>query len=147
MLLVILNLLALYIINYPTQFFKVSRFNIYGLNKLRFNAAKLFIKIVKPFITNDFTNKLLILVFINSSCLAFYLVNLPDSSYTGLYKNLIYSFLSASIFSIFEANLSKKFKASSLGSSSSPNGKILVQAIEVLKHLNPISLNKAISSL
>lgn len=105
MLLVILNLLALYIINYPTQFFKVSRFNIYGLNKLRFNAAKLFIKIVKPFITNDFTNKLLILVFINSSCLAFYLVNLPDSSYTGLYKNLIYSFLSASIFSIFVSSL------------------------------------------
>ena len=49
------------------------------------------------------------------------------------FKMVVFETVS-SIFSIFEANLSKKLKASSLGSSSSPNGKILVQAIEVLKH-------------
>ena len=35
----------------------------------------------------------------------------------------------------------------SFGFSSSPRGKIRVQLIDILKHLNPISANKAISSL
>ena len=105
MMLIILNLLVLYIINYPKQFFRVSRFNIYGVNKFRLTTLRFLIKIVKPFVTNDFTNKLLMLVFINCTYLAFCLVNLPDSSYTGLYKNIVYSFLSASIFSIFMSSL------------------------------------------
>ena len=98
-------MLTLYIINFPQQFFGISRFNIYGLNKINFSPLRLIIKAAKPFITHDFANKLLILVFVNSICLAFYFANLSDSSYTGLYKNIVYSFLSASVFSIFISSL------------------------------------------
>lgn len=99
--LIILNLFILYLITFPNQLIGVSSFNSHGRTGTSSRLKRYLAKLIRPFVTNDLSNNILLFVFMNSFYLSILLAPDEYSKYFILTQNLLYALLSASIFSYF----------------------------------------------